>query len=317
MTRSRRRSLQRAAGSPRPGLKALRRRDTVTGLLFTAPWIIGLLAFAVVPVLVTLAWSFMKVRLSGQSEWVGVDHFVEMLQDRRLGTAVVNTLIFMGVGLPLQLLLSFAAALLLRSLNRLRVPFRAIVYLPTVIPAVASVYLWRWMLDGQHGVFNTILGALGLPPVAWIGEPGWARTSIIVMILWASGTTVIIYLAALLTVPRELYEAASIDGAGRWRTIISIDWPSVRNVTTFQLVMGFIAFSQLFAQSFLLVQTNSNPTAAGPSDSLLTISMLIYHEAFVFSDFGYASAVAWALFLVTLAGSLFIIRRSDRTQGQA
>lgn len=288
-----------------------RRRNTALGLLFTSPWILGLLAFSVVPVVVTLVWSFMRVRLVGESEWIGLDNFAELWGDRHVREAAANTLLFMVVGLPLQLGLSFLGALLLKSLNRLRMPFRAIVYLPTVIPAIASVYLWRWMLDPQRGLFNTILTAVGLPPVAWLGEPHWAQAAVVLVILWGSGATVIIYLAALLAVPKELYEAAALDGAGRWRTILYIDWPAVRNVTIFQAVIGFIAFSQLFAQPFLLAQTRMDPSAAGPNDSLLTISMLIYQEAFLRADFGYASAIAWMLFAVTVAGSILIVRTSE------
>lgn len=290
--------------------RATQRRNTLLGLAFTAPWIFGLVVFSLAPVVVTLVWSFMQVRLVGESTWVGLENFADLFKDRRARSAATNTALFMIVGLPLQLLLSFGAALLLKGLGKLRNAFRAIVYLPTVIPAVASVYLWRWMLDPQRGLFNTILGWLGLPSISWLGTPAWAQTAVILIILWGSGATVIIYLAALLSVPRELYEAAALDGAGRWRRVVNIDWPSVQHVTTFQAVMGFIAFTQLFAQPFLLAQTRMDPAASGPSDSLLTISMLIYQEAFVYNDFGGASAIAWVLFVITLIGSVLIVRRS-------
>lgn len=304
------------SGAGRPRARSTRRRNLWLGLAFTSPWIIGLAAFSFAPVVVTLVWSFMKVRLVGTSEWVGLDNYTAIFADPRTSKAILNTALFLIVGLPLQLMLSFGAALLLKGLVSLRNVFRAIVYLPTVIPAVASVYLWRWMLNPKDGLFNLILGWFGIPPVTWLGEPMWSQTAVIVIILWGSGATVIIYLAALLAVPKELYEAAQIDGAGRWRRIWSIDWPSVRNVTSFQAVMGFIAFTQLFAQPFLLAQTRMAPTAAGPSDSLLTISMLIYQRAFVSTDFGGASAIAWLLFIVTLIGSILIVRRSD-TEGSA
>jgi multiple sugar transport system permease protein len=235
-----------------------------------------------------------------------------MLDDDRFATALFNTLYLTVVGVPLALLLSLGFALALNSRVRGLPLYRAIVYLPTIIPIVVSVYVWRWLLNAQYGYLNRVLGLLHLPQPAWLEDPVFTKPAVVLIGLWMVGGTTVIFLAALKDVSRETLEAALVDGAGPWQRFRAVIWPAISPVTLFQLIVGLITSLQLFTQPYLLAQTRLNNAAGGPDDSLLTYGMYVYQNAFVFLKMGYASALAWVLFLITVAITAGLMLTSRR-----
>ncbi|MET7402133.1 sugar ABC transporter permease [Dactylosporangium sp. NPDC005572] len=277
------------------------RRQLRLGLAFASPWLIGFVALVLGPIAASGYYSFTDFNLFQSPTFVGVDNYTAMLDDDRFATALFNTLYLTVVGVPLALLLSLGFALALNSRVRGLPLYRAIVYLPTIIPIVVSVYVWRWLLNAQYGYLNRILGFLHLPQPSWLEDPAFTKPAVVLIGLWMVGGTTVIFLAALKDVPRETFEAALVDGAGPWQRFRAVTWPAISPVTLFQLIVGLITSLQLFTQPYLLAQTRLNAAAGGPDDSLLTYGMYVYQNAFVFLKMGYASALAWVLFLITVA----------------
>jgi multiple sugar transport system permease protein len=288
------------------------RRQLRLGLAFASPWLFGFVALVLGPIAASGYYSFTDFNLFQSPTFVGVDNYRTMLDDDRFATALFNTLYLTVVGVPLALLLSLAFALALNSQVRGLPLYRAIVYLPTIIPIVVSVYVWRWLLNAQYGYLNRLLGLLHLPQPSWLEDPAFTKPAVVLIGLWMVGGTTVIFLAALKDVPRETYEAAMVDGAGPWQRFRAVTWPAISPVTLFQLIVGLITSLQLFTQPYLLAQTRLNNAAGGPDDSLLTYGMYVYQNAFVFLKMGYASALAWVLFLITLVITAVLMATSRR-----
>ncbi|WFE23571.1 sugar ABC transporter permease [Solwaraspora sp. WMMD937] len=288
------------------------RRQLRLGLAFASPWLVGFVVLILGPIVASGYYSFTDFNLFQPPTFVGVDNYRTMVGDERFTKALFNTLYLTVFGVPLALALSLGFALALNSRVRGLPIYRAIVYLPTIIPIVVSVYVWRWLLNAQYGYFNRILGLLHLPQPNWLADPTFTKPAIILIGLWMVGGTTVIYLAALKDVPSETYEAALVDGAGLWQRFRAVTWPAISPVTLFQLIVGLITSLQLFTQPYLLAQTRLNAAAGGPDDSLLTYGMYVYQNAFVFLKMGYASALAWVLFLVTLAVTAVLMLTSRR-----
>ncbi|MDG4774952.1 sugar ABC transporter permease [Solwaraspora sp. WMMD792] len=288
------------------------RRQLRLGLAFASPWLVGFVVLILGPIVASGYYSFTDFNLFQPPTFVGVDNYRTMVGDERFTKALFNTLYLTVFGVPLALALSLGFALALNSRVRGLPLYRAIVYLPTIIPIVVSVYVWRWLLNAQYGYFNRILGLLHLPQPNWLEDPTFTKPAIILIGLWMVGGTTVIYLAALKDVPSETYEAALVDGAGPWQRFRAVTWPAISPVTLFQLIVGLITSLQLFTQPYLLAQTRLNAAAGGPDDSLLTYGMYVYQNAFVFLKMGYASALAWVLFLVTLAVTAVLMLTSRR-----
>jgi multiple sugar transport system permease protein len=190
--------------------------------------------------------------------------------------------------------------------------YRAVVYLPSVVPVVTATYVWRWMLNAQYGLINSLLGLVHLTQPDWISDPLWTKPAVLLITFWGVGTTTIIYLAALKEVPGYLYEAAELDGANEWQRFRHVTWPLITPVTLFQLIVGIIGSLQIFTQPYLLAQQALNPASGGPENSLLTYSLYLFQNAFVFLKMGYASAMAWVLFLITVALTAVILLSARR-----
>ncbi|WP_238013093.1 sugar ABC transporter permease [Dactylosporangium sp. AC04546] len=277
------------------------RRQLRLGLAFASPWLIGFVALVLGPIAASGYYSFTDFNLFQSPTFVGVDNYTTMLDDDRFATALFNTLYLTVVGVPLALLLSLGFALALNSRVRGLPLYRAIVYLPTIIPIVVSVYVWRWLLNAQYGYLNRVLGFLHLPQPSWLEDPAFTKPAVVLLGLWMVGGTTVIFLAALKDVPRETFEAALVDGAGPWQRFRAVTWPAISPVTLFQLIVGLITSLQLFTQPYLFAQKRLNEVSGGPDDSLLTYGMYVYQNAFAYLKMGYASALAWVLFLITVA----------------
>jgi multiple sugar transport system permease protein len=281
----------------------------LTGLAFASPWIVGFLAFIAYPAAASLYYSLTDFNLLSRPEWVGFANYRQLLLDdddfkRSLG----NTIYITAVGVPAQLLFAFATALLLDLRIRGQSIARTIYVLPSVMPTVAATILWLWLLNPELGPINYLLTTLRLPSPGWFADPTWAKPSIILMTLWGIGSTTVIYLAGLQNVPRELYEAAEIDGAGPVAKLRHITVPLLSPITLFNLVTGVIWSLQFFTPAFVI----GNGATGDPQGSLLFYALYLYANAFRYLKMGYASAMAWILFVVTIAVTVALIRGSRR-----
>ncbi|MDZ4045217.1 MAG: sugar ABC transporter permease [Rhodoglobus sp.] len=289
-----------------------RRRQALTGLAFASPFLIGFVVFIAYPVAASAFYSFTDFNLFQEPEFVGLDNYERMATDQSFWIALSNTLFLTAFGVPLAIVISIAGAHLLNMPVRGQPLFRALVYLPSIVPVVVGGYLWRWLLNGQYGFINFFLESVGIPGPGWLQEPEWGKPAIILMSLWTVGGTMIIYLAALKDVPTELYEAAELDGAGPFARFRHITWPVLSPVTLFQVIVNVIAYLQIFTQPYLLSQTRLNNVGSGPGQSMLTYAMYLFQNAFSFLKMGYASAMAWILFLITLAITIVILVSARR-----
>jgi multiple sugar transport system permease protein len=284
----------------------------VLGVLFALPWIVGFGIFQLYPIIASAYYSFTEYNLFKPPVWVGLENYRELFNDERFFKSMYNTLFMTVIGVPLGLFFALICALALNTPSRLQPLYRAIVYLPTIVPIVAATYLWRWMLNAQYGYINAILGRIGLGQPLWQEDATWTKPALLFIGLWTVGGTTIIFLAALKEVPQSYYEAAEIDGANWWSKFWNITWPAISPVTLFQLVIGVIGSLQYFTQAYLFAQERLNTPSGGPSDSLLMYGMYIFQNAFSYLNMGYASALAWILFVVSLACTLVILGFAGR-----
>ncbi len=282
------------------------------GIGFASPFIVGFLFLFAYPILASAYYSFTDFNLFQAPKWVGFDNYAQMFGNPTFWQSLGNTLYLTIIGVPLAIVISLAGAHLLNFPVRGQPLYRALVYLPSIVPIVVGGYLWRWLLNTQYGFFNYLLSFIGVEGPAWLQEPDWTKPAILLMTFWTVGGTTIIYLAALKDVPKDLYEAAELDGAGAWRKFLNVTWPVISPVTLFQIIVTTIAFLQIFTQPFILSQQRLNTPSAGPDGSMLTFAMSLYQNAFSFLKMGYASGMAWILFVLTLIITLIILATSKR-----
>ena len=296
----------------RRGIPALFRREGMIGLLFISPWVIGFLAFQVYPVAASFYYSLTSYNMMQDPIYVGLSNYDRLFtQDEVFRKALQNTAIYSIVSVPLHLVVSFFFALLLNLNIPGRAIFRAAFYFPSIIPSVASSILWIMLLNAQGGLVNVALGFFNIGPIPWLTNPGWTMPSLILLSLWGIGPTVVIFLAGLQDVPQDLYEAARIDGAGALSLVRNITIPMMSPVILFNLVIGIISSLQVFAQPFIVFRGESGNTG-GPLNSVLMYSVQLYSVAFQRFSMGYASAMAWILFVLIFALSLLSMRLSRR-----
>lgn len=277
------------------------------GYLFASPWLVGFFALTLVPIVASLLLSLLKWNgmTLGTWEWVGLDNYTRAIQhDKFVGKALWNTVYYSFLAVPLGLTVSLGLAVLLNQKIRGINFFRTIFYMPHVIGGVATIMMWIWVFNPDFGVLNSILRAaasvlqaVGLvskswQPPTWLNDPQWAKPSLIIMSVWGAGGAMLIFLAALQNVPQQLYEAAQIDGAGKWAMFTNVTWPQLAPTTFFIVVMSCIGGLQGgFQQARVMTQ-------GGPAGTTTTLAYYIYTKAFEEFQIGYASAVAWVLFSI-------------------
>ncbi len=272
------------------------RQNLRNGLLFALPWIIGFCVFTLYPVLASLFYSFCDYSVLQSPVWIGTENYRHMANDVVFWKSLRNTLYFAGFSLPLGMIVSLALALLLNTGVRGMSVFRTVFYLPSIVPLVASAMLWLWIFNGKFGLLNSFLGPvfhlLGSAPPSWLGDPRWSKPALVLMSLWGVGNSTIIYLAGLQDVPQSLYESAELDGAGFWRKLWHITLPTISPVIYFNLIMGIIGSLQVFTTVFVMTGPEGNPAR-----STLFYALYMFSTAFYDLRMGYASAMAWVLFL--------------------
>lgn len=235
--------------------------------------------------------------------WVGLENYRRLLADPLFWQALVNTAYFVVLGGPLSVLVSLGTALLVNHrLARWRGVFRSLLFLPVVTTLVAVAVVWRYLYQPRQGLLNHLLGLAGLPPIDWLGDPHWAMPAIILMAVWKNfGFNMVVFVAGLQSIPRRLYEAAEIDGADGWQQFRHITLPMLAPTFLFVTVITLIGYCQLFAEPYVMTQ-------GGPSDSTLSIALLVFQEGFRWWNLGYAAAISFMLFLIVLAGTLLQAR---------
>ncbi|HXH35665.1 MAG TPA: sugar ABC transporter permease [Plantibacter sp.] len=291
----------RALRTPKGAVKhrdASEFRDNKAAALFLAPWIIGFLVITLGPVLVSLYLSFTDYNLLQNPNFTGLENAQRMIEDPRLHQSLGVTLTYVVVSVPLQLIVALGIAVLLdRGLRGLSF-YRSVLYLPSLLGgSVAIAVLWR-LVFGSSGLVNALLAVFGIQGPGWISEPDTALSTLIILHVWTFGAPMVIFLAGLRQIPRQYYEAASTDGASRWRQFRSITLPLLSPIIFFNLVLGIIGAFQSFTQAYVV----SNGSG-GPSDSTLFITLYLYQKGFGSFQMGYASAIAWLLLIIIAAAT--------------
>ena len=285
------------------------RRHLRNGLLFASPYIVGFLAFTLYPLLASIYYSLCQYNVIKPAVWVGFENFHTLFtNDPIFWKSLYNTLFFTVFSVPLGLSFSIALALLLnQKVNGMSV-YRTVFFLPTIVPIVASAVLWLWVLNPESGLINGMLRQFaGIDGPGWIADEYWSKPSLILMSLWSVGGAMVIFLAGLADVPQSLYEVADIDGAGRWAKFRHVTLPMLTPTILFNLVMGLIGSFQYFTQVYVMTGGRG-----GPIDSTMFYALYLYRNSFCYLRMGYASAMAWLLFLVILAATLTVLISSKR-----
>lgn len=295
-----------------PRLTHAARRD-LTGYAFIAPWMAGFLAFTALPMAASLALSFHSWTLLSPPEWIGLENFNTIFRDDPLFvTSLWNTAYYVVFAVPLGLGVSlFLAILLNKNLPGMGV-FRTIVVLPSIMNIVAVSVLWLWIFNPEFGLLNAGLRVFGVDGILWLQSEGWAKPALIIMSLWGVGGGALIFLAALQGIPRELYEAASLDGAGSFHQFRHITLPMISPAMFFSLIMGIIGTFQVFAQAFVMTGAAQPGAEGGPNNATLFLVLHLYKKAFQEFKMGYAAALAWILFFIVLVFTLLQKRLSRR-----
>ncbi len=279
------------------------RREEIAGYLFILPWLIGFLVFQLGSMIASLVLSFYSVDFLTAPTFVGLANFQTLWSDARFWHALGNTAYYALGRMPFVLALGLSIALLLNR-ERQGVSFlRTLFYLPSVTSGVAVALLWIWILNPDYGLMNAPLRELGLPAPAWMYSEEWAMPSLILISLWSVGGSMIIYLAGLRSIPAQLYEAAALDGASGFVKFWHVTVPMLTPTIFYNLIVGIIASFQVFLNSYVI-------TGGGPNDATLTMVLYLYRKGFQEFHMGYASALAWALFLVILVFTTLVFRSS-------
>ena len=291
-------------------------KSTASGWLFAAPALIVIGVFFGVPVLAALVLSATDFDLYALADlsnlrFVGFGNYIDILQTPLFWKSLFNTFYFVGVGVPLSILASLGAALLLDSkLARFKGFFRTALFAPVVTTVVAVAVIWRYLLHTRYGLINYTLGWFGIAPIDWLGDPHWSMPAIILFAVWKNfGYNMIILLAGLQAIPRDLYEAARIDGASFTQQLRFITLPSLRPTMLLVAIITVSGYFQLFAEPYVM-------TRGGPLQSTVSVLYFMFEEGFTWWSLGRASAIAFLLFLIIVAATLLLIRigrRGDAT----
>jgi len=288
-------------------LLSLQRKQAILGYIFISPWIIRFLWLDIGPILASLYFSFTEYSVLSSPKWIGSANYVRAFTRERLfPISIWNTAYYVGLSVPLGLILGFTVAYILNTKIKGITLFRTIFYMPSLVPGVASAMLWLWLLNASRiGIFNYVLGWFGIGPINWLGDPAMAKPSLILMSLWGVGGGMVIYLAGLQSIPTVLYESAELDGANGWQKFWNITIPMMTPTILFNLIMGIIGSFQVFDSAFIT-------THGGPANATYFYMLYLYDNAFSYFRMGYASALAWMLFLVLLVLTMIIFRTSGR-----
>jgi len=299
----------------------IQKTNTLKGLLFISPWLLGFLAFAAYPVIASFYYSFTDYSVLAEPVPIGTANYVEMIGDTLFWKAVVNTFGFALVSVPINLAFAFFLALLLTFKAPARSIFRTVFFLPSLVPMVCLGVIWRWLLNGELGLINialdpmfdfvnTMIGGQMRPP-SWLEDPAFTKPGLLIAGIWGVGHSMIIFLAGMQETPKELYEAAEIDGAGFWYKLRHITIPTISPYIFFNLIMGLIASLQIFAVPYVLLDA-ANYGANGPGHSMLFVATYIFQNAFKYWNMGYACAIGFIFIILVTALTLSVMKIAEK-----
>ena len=288
----------------------LERRERRAALGFISPWIIGFLVFTAGPMVASLILSFTDYSLVGDVHGVGTENYTQLATDPKVARSLTNTFVYALLYVPGATVVALLLALLLHRVGRAAGFFRTAFYLPVMTPAVAAGAMFLLLLNGQRGLVNEVLGWVGIEGPNWTSDPSWMKPSLALVSIWGVGGSVVIYLAALRNVPQQLHEAAMLDGAGPVRRFFSITVPMISGAIFFGVVTHTISALQMFDQAYTMFYGPQQKASA--SDSSLVYMVYLFQNAFQFFRMGFASAMAWVLFLIILVITAAQIRLGNR-----
>jgi len=281
-------------------------REALNGYLFFSPGLVGFLVFMAFPIMFSLYLSFTSYNMYNSPKWIGLLNYrIIFTQDDLFYKSLYNTLYYVAISVPLNTIFGILIAVLMNQKIRGMRLFRTIFFLPSVVSGVAVALLWQWILDGNFGLLNTFLSKIGIEGPGWLTDENWSKFSLILMNLWAVGGGMIVYLAGLQGIPRSLYEAATVDGAGRIRQFFTITIPMLSPTIFFNVIMGILGGFQVFLQAYIM-------TGGGPNNSTLFYAFYLYNKAFKDLQMGYASALAWILLIISMLLTLVVFATSKR-----
>jgi len=290
--------------------KPFNRRETIAGYLFISPWIVGFLIFTLGAMLYSLFISFTHYDLAtNTAPPAGTDNYTRLFSDPKVMMSLGNTLYYAVIAVPLEICFALFLAMLLNRVRRGAGLFRVIYYLPKMTPSVATASIFLLLLNGNQGAINKFLAIFGIQGPQWLIDPAWVKMSIVIMTTWTVSGTMLILLAALKNVPTDLYEAASIDGAGAIRKFFRITLPMISYALFFCIIVLSIAALQVFDQAFLLFYRDN--TAAAPAEALF-IGVYLFQQAFQQFNMGFAAAIAWLLFFIIMIITIIQVRFGNK-----
>lgn len=300
-------------GSVRPAPRfrlgrSQRANEEIWAYLFISPWLIGFLVFTAGAMAYSLGVSFWETNFLNQSDFVGLANYRRLADDPLFWQSVRVTFLYTALTVPLSTLLALVIALLLNQRIRFASFWRTVYYLPAVVSGVAVALLWAWVLDPNDGLLNNLLRPFGFEGPRWFASEGWALPGLVLIALWGTGSNMLLYLAGLQSIPTEVKEAARVDGAGPIRTFFDVTLPLLTPTIFFNVILNVIGSFQVFDRAFVL-------TEGGPNNATLTMVLYLYQRGFgQFGqfEFGYASAIAWALFAIIFVFTLIIVRSQSR-----
>ncbi len=283
---------------------SLSQREGIWAYILIGPWIIGFIVFIAGPMLASIYFSLARYNVVEPPTVIWFANYVKMFtDDPKFFHSLQVTFTYAVVAVPLNLILGMGLALLLNA----KVPglsiWRTLYYMPSVVSGVAVAVLWRFIFNPRFGLINWLLSLIGIKGPGWLSSVDWALPALIIMSVWSVGGGMIIYLAGLQGIPTALYDAAQVDGANRWQQFWSITLPMMSPVIFYNLIIGMISAFQYFTEAFIM-------TEGGPADATLFYNLYLYYNAFKYLDMGYASALAWVLFLIVLVLTTLVIRSS-------
>ncbi len=291
---------------------SLSRREALWAYAFITPWIIGFLVFTVGPMLASLFFSFTDYDIVTPPRWIGITNYVNLFRDELFWHSLGVTFKYASIALPLGLITSYLMAVLLNQKVRGVNFWRTVYFLPSVIAGVAVAMLWSRIFDPKLGVLNPFLAEFGIKGPGWFSDPQWAVPALVIMSLWGVGGNIIIYLAGLQGVPTDLYDAAKVDGANAWQRFRYVTLPMTTPVIFYNLILGLIGTFQYFTEVYVISSANSiGGGLGGPARSTLFYNIYLYQNAFKYFHMGYASTMAWILFIIVLGFTLLIFRSSE------
>lgn len=280
--------------------------------MFIVPAVLGLLFFRLGPVFASFYLSFTKYEIITAPQWIGFANYTKLVKDALWLRSIEVTLWYVILFVPLSLTFAYAVALLMSRNVRGITTYRTFWYLPSVVPVVASATIWRWGLNPEFGPINYPLKVLGLPAPRWLTDPDWIVPSIVFIGLWGLGNSVLIFLASLISVPRTFYEAAEVDGANGWARFRHVTLPLTSSIIFYQLIVTVINSFQVFGVAYILFVSNPSASSAGPDNAALFYVLYMFRNAFGYFRNGYASAMAWILFLVVMLLTIILFYSQRR-----